>query len=168
MNLNMSKTVEGLRQALTGIRSGTISPSLIDQTKVNVYGQNMPLKAVAHTSRKPTGIEITPHDQEITGQIANSLKAAGFNAYVFSKQSVMVATEPPSGDQKKQVALKVKQLGEEAKIAVRNIRTMHKKGIEEDDHTEDEERRLLKVLQTETDEAVKMIDRIIKDKVEQL
>ena len=162
----MNKTIEQYSNSLIGIHSGTINAGVIDGIKIPYHGQPTPLKHLAHSSRISSGIEIKIFDPQLVGQVANALKAAGFNAYVFSKQVVMVPVEPPSGEQKRQVVDHIYKLGEESKIAIRNIRKKAKQDSK--DLTEDEQKRFEKELQKLTDQAIAMIDTTASNKVKKL
>jgi ribosome recycling factor len=77
------------------------------------------------------------------------LKDAGLNAYLFSKQAVAVSVPPICGDERERVKTRVKKLGEEAKISIRNIRQNYRKS--EKGLTEDEKRQAEKEIQELTD-----------------
>lgn len=146
--------VNHLAEQVKGLRHGVISPALVDTVNVGDHGS---IKWIATTQKVNNGIVVTPHNPELTGQITNALKNSGFNAYTFSKTQVMISVPPPSGEEKEAVRKKIKKLGEDAKVAVRNIRKKLKKSDPD----------FIEEIQAETDAAINEIDWIIKRKLEE-
>lgn len=118
----MSKTLDDLISKLIGFRSGTISPAFIDTVKMSYNGQMTPISKIAITTKAQNGVSVMPHDSNMCNGIVKCLKDAGMNAYLFSKNNVMVTIPPISGEEITKVHNQIKKLGEDAKIAVRNIR----------------------------------------------
>ena len=85
------------------------------------------------------------------GAIEDVLKKQGFNAYKFSKTTVVVNIPLPCGENRHKVAAQAKKIGEEAKVAVRNIRKKFRKKDKDNE----------KQLQTMTDAAIKEIDKAV-------
>lgn len=170
----MQKPVDYFWEQVRCLRSGGIQPSLIDTIKVSFYGQDTPLKHLAHTSKVSNGISVKPHDPNLVNTACKALKDAGFNAYVFSKEAVMVSVPPPSGEDKEQMRKRVRELGEEARVAIRQIRKNFKRKIDEKNQHDpgkgglsiNQREGLMKKLQEATDKAVAEVDEIVKDKVE--
>jgi ribosome recycling factor len=135
----MNKAVQLLENSLLGIRSGGITSACIETFKVPYYGQQTPIKHLATTIDATGRVMVSPFDPCLLGEIAKVLTEAGFNAYVFSKTSVAVASNAMSGVEREKVKAQIKKLGEEAKISVRNIRRDARKKI---DHTLPEDDRL--------------------------
>ena len=156
----MDKSVEVLSHSLVGIRGGTINPGLIDTVKVSYYGQNVPIFQVAQTGRLDNNnIAVDPYDPSMIGPLVTALKANNFSAYQFSKTRVLVSVPPISGEEKEKVKKHLRKLGEEAKIAIRNIRKNYRKNS---DREED------KKIQEITDHYIKEIDQIIEKKASSL
>lgn len=172
----MQKPVDYFWEQVRCLRSGGIQPSLIDTIKVSYYGQDTPLKHLAQTVKVPNGISVQPHEPSLVNQTCKALKDAGFNAYVFSKTAVMVSVPPPSGEDREQMRKRVRELGEEARIAIRQIRKKFKRKIDEKSLHDtppqgfsiNQREGLMKKLQEATDKAVAEIDEIVKEKVESL
>lgn len=160
----MAKAIETLRSQLVGFRSGTISPAFVDSIKVMHEGQPTPIKHLAFSQPGKTGISVTPHDPALVGSIAKTLTDAGLNAYVFSKVPVAVSVPPISGDEKQRVHARIRALGEEAKISVRNLRKKLKAEIDSA-LGQDERLRAEKHVQELTDAHIAQIDRIVSDKI---
>lgn len=153
----MQKTIDSLESQLKGIRLGSVDINLIDTVKVIYQGQPTPLPHVAYSERKGNGISVTPFEAQLVTVVCKALQASGFSAYVFSKTSVMVSTPPPSGEEKAKVLARVSKLGEEAKIAIRNIRKKHRQTLTKDEIKEQD-----KSLQKTTDEMIAKIDSLVE------
>jgi ribosome recycling factor len=171
MNLNaarskMNKAIEHLEDQTHGISKigGARPTSLIDTIRISCYGQKTTIKHLAQTSPMKNAVSIEPHDPSILKAIEKGCKAAGYNAYVFSKTSVMVSIPPPSGEDKEQARNRIKRVGEDTKISIRNIRKKVKQDIPKD-MPKSEKRKLEKDLQSLTDDAIKIVEDIVKRKV---
>jgi ribosome recycling factor len=163
----MNKAIQILQDSLIGIRSGAVTASLIDTFKVPYYGQQTPIKHLAQTTHDAKKVVITPYDPALMGEIASSLKAAGFNAYVFSKTSVVISTPPLCGEDRERVKKQVRKLGEEAKISVRAVRRQYRQKA--DNKLSDDERQQIEDdLNNLTEQAVSKIDQIVWNKLEVL
>lgn len=128
--LQISKTIENLKNQIKGFRSGTISPAFVSSIKVMYDGQMTPIGELAFSTTTKNGVMTTLFDlnnPHLLGQINNVLKACGLNSYIFSKTAIMVSIPPITGEEKTKVHKQIKKLGEDAKIAVRNIRKNMKK-----------------------------------------
>lgn len=152
---NMQKTLSLLQEQLVGFQSN-ISIALVESIKVSYYDQQVPIKHVASVTTQDRRISVDVFDPTVVNRVAKTLVDAGLNAYVFSKKTVCVNVPLMSGEQREKVSARIKALGEEAKIAIRNIRRSAKKSIEDD------------CLQEITDEFVNAIQSIVQDKVETL
>lgn len=152
----MDKAVDFFHEQVRFLRLGTVTTQLVETIKVACYGNQMPIKHIATCQKVQSGISVEPHDPNLVGPTCTALKAAGFNAYQFSKTTVLVSVPPPSGEERERVHKRVRELGEEAKIAVRQVRQKYKKKLEKDD---------LDDLQKATDEAVGLIEEIVRDKI---
>lgn len=170
----MEKSLEFLTDQLIGIRHGLITTAVIDSVRVSVYGSSMPIEHIARTTSQDRRIRIEPHDPQNRFAIEKALKAANFEAFVFSKTEVVVSIPPPSGEDRQKVAARVQQLGEETRVAVRNIRKKFRQRLKKDWPLtklvlgEDEERRILDDLQKMTDDYIREIDSIVESKVQRM
>lgn len=159
----MEKTVDLLRSSILGIRSCTISAGLVDSVKIPVYGTFMQLSHLANTGRVGNNVFIDPHDPSLVGLISNTLVDSGFGAYVFSKSRILIPIPPPTGDQKRETIAHLQKLGEEAKIAIRNIRKNHRQHL-----TKDELRTQDKGIQEITDRYIREVSSVIDSKIKSL
>lgn len=123
-NERMEKAIEVLKKNLSGIRTGRANPGLVDSLRVDVYGSPTPIKQVASVGApEPTQIVIRPYDTSIVKEIEKAIVSAdlGFNPQSDGRV-VRINIPPLSTDVRKKMVSRIKELGEEAKISIRNIR----------------------------------------------
>ena len=120
----MEKAIVVLRSALAGIRTGRANPGLVDSLKVEVYGSLTPIKQVASVGApEPTQIIVRPYDPGTLKEIEKAIQAADLGLNPQSDGRVIRLSVPPlSGEVRRKMVGRVKELAEEAKVAVRNIR----------------------------------------------
>ena len=128
----MEKTVEKLRHNLAGIRTGRANPGLVDSLKVEAYGSQVPLKQLASVGApEPTQIVIRPFDP---GTIKDIEKAILSSDLGFNPQSdgrlVRINVPSLSTEVRKNLVSRIKELSEEAKVSLRNIRRDGNKAVE--------------------------------------
>ena len=120
----MEKAIEVLKKNLGGIRTGRANPGLVDSLRVDVYGSPTPIKQVASVGApEPTQIVIRPYDAGIIKEIEKAIVAAdlGFNPQSDGRV-VRINIPPLSTDVRKKMVSRIKELTEDAKIAIRNVR----------------------------------------------
>jgi ribosome recycling factor len=156
----MAKSVESLSTQLRGIQGSKISPNLISSIKVVCEGQVVPIERIAITSVVKNQVVVTlfdpavlSRDAGIVGRIQKAISAAGFSAYVFSKDTVCVAIQ--AYGQKEEITAHIKRSAEDARVAIRNIRKKAKKaGVPEGD------------IQKATDAAIAEVEKIMQSKLQ--
>jgi ribosome recycling factor len=156
----MQKSLSYLTEQLDAIRAGFISPAattfIVDSIRVN----NQPISHIATTIRDQNRITVIPWDSSLLQEIDSTLKKHGFNSYIFSKTSVVVSTSSlVTAEEVEKVRSRIKNLGEETKIAIRKIRQKARKieGKEKD-----------KEIQSITDDFIKSVDVLVENKVKTL
>lgn len=154
----MQKSFQHFTEQLQTIRSGFISVGLIDTIKVPYHGQKVPISQISNSYYKNNQICITPFDVLLISTIVDVLKQSGFNAYVYSKASLVVSCPNPNLDQKDKVITQIKRLAEDARIAIRNIR---KKGRQQFPDME-------KPLQVLTEQFITKVDNLADNKIERI
>jgi ribosome recycling factor len=120
----MEKAIEVLKTALAGIRTGRATPKLVDSIKVEAYGSAVPLKQLATVGApEPQQIVIRPYDP---GTIKDIEKAVIASDLGFNPQSdgrvVRINVPPLSAETRRKMVSRIKELAEEAKVSIRNIR----------------------------------------------
>ena len=120
----MEKAVDVFRHALTGIRTGRANPGLVDSLKVEVYGSPTPIKALASVGAPdPNQIVVRPFDPGTIKDIEKAIQAAdlGFNPQSDGRLS-RITIPALSTDVRKKMSARIKELAEEARVAIRNVR----------------------------------------------
>jgi ribosome recycling factor len=120
----MEKAVEVFQHALQGLRTGRATPGLVDSIRVDCYGSPTPLKQVANISvPEPQQIVIRPFDASLVQNIAKSIQASdvGLSPNVDGRL-IRLNVPPLSGERRRQLVARVKELAEDARVAIRNIR----------------------------------------------
>jgi ribosome recycling factor len=120
----MEKAVSVLKHSLSGIRTGRASPGLVDSLRVDVYGSPSPIKAIASVSApEPTQLVIRPYDPGTLKDIEKGILASdlGLNPQNDGKL-IRINIPPLSTEVRRKLVARIKDLTEEAKVAIRNIR----------------------------------------------
>ncbi|QDU93844.1 ribosome recycling factor [Lignipirellula cremea] len=120
----MEKALEMLKKNLGGIRTGRANPGLVDSIRVDVYGSPTPIKQIASIGApEPTQIVIRPYDTTTIKDIEKAIVAEGLG---FNPQNdgrvVRINIPPLSTENRRKYVARIKELVEDAKISVRNIR----------------------------------------------
>ena len=120
----MEKAIAKLKNDLTGIRTGRANPGLVDSLRVEVYGSPTPIKAIASVSApEPTQLVIRPFDPSTIKDIERGIINSDLGLAPNSDGKVIRLNIPAlSGDVRKKMVARTKDLSEEAKIAIRNVR----------------------------------------------
>lgn len=128
----MEKAVEVFRHALTGIRTGRANPGLVDTLKVEVYGSATPIKSLASVGApEPNQIVVRPFDPGTIKDIEKAIHAADLGLNPQSDGRLIRITIPAlSTDVRKKMTARIKELAEEARVAIRNVRRDANKAAE--------------------------------------
>jgi ribosome recycling factor len=133
----MEKAVDILKHSLAGIRTGRANPGLVDSLRVEAYGSPVPLKTIASVGvpqDEPTQIVIRPYDPGTIKDIEKAIMASGLG---FNPQNdgrvVRINIPPLSTEVRKKMVSRVKELAEEAKVAIRNIRRDANKAADQEE-----------------------------------
>jgi ribosome recycling factor len=120
----MDKAIEILKKNLSGIRTGRANPGLVDSLRVDAYGSPTPIKQIASVGApEPTQIVIRPYDAGTIKDIEKAIVASdlGFNPQSDGRV-IRINIPPLSTDVRKKMVTRIKELAEEAKVSIRNIR----------------------------------------------
>ena len=170
----MKKAVEFLKTDLQTIRAGRANPHVLDKLRVDYYGTPTPIQQVANVSVPEARIiQISPWDRTLIKDINKAILASDIGITpVSDATSIRLVFPELTGDRRKELGKDVKKRGEEARIAVRNIR---RDGNEELKKTgkgegisEDEVKDLQDELQKLTDKYGKDIDAVIEAKTKEI
>jgi len=170
----MGKSVEALRHDLQRLRTGRASTALVEHLKVNYYGSDVPLSQVASIAvTDARSLTITPWEKPMVGPIEKSIMTSDLGLMPTTAGQVIRINIPAlTEERRRDISKHVAHEGENAKVAVRNIRrdALHhvKELLKEKDITEDEERRAEADIQKLTDAYVAEIDLVVRDKEKEL
>ena len=120
----MEKAVRKLKSDLAGIRTGRANPGLVDSLRVDVYGSAVPIKQIASVGApEPSQIVIRPYDPGTLKDIEKAIQTSdlGFNPQSDGRL-IRLNVPPLSTEVRRRMVGRVKELTEEAKVAIRNIR----------------------------------------------
>jgi ribosome recycling factor len=120
----MEKAVDVLKNALNGVRTGRANPGLVDSLRVECYGSPTPMKQLASVGApEPTQIVIRPFDPSTIKDIEKAIQASNLGFTPMNDGRVIRLNIPPlSTEVRKKLVGRIKDLTEEAKLAIRNVR----------------------------------------------
>ncbi len=169
-NEKMDKCVQQLKKELATVRTGRANPLILDKVLVDYYGAPTGLRQLAQVSvSEGTTLVITPFDKTIIKEIEKAIVKAEIGITPNSDGIVVRLQFPPlTQDRRKELAKEVKALGEEAKVAIRNVRrdsTDAVKKLEKTDNLpEDAVKDGQDQIQKITDKFVKIVDETVSAK----
>ena len=164
------KTISVLKEDLNTVRAGRANPALLDKVMVNYYGMPTPLKNIANISvPDPRTLLIAPFDPKSIGEIEKAINIAnlGINPSNDGKNIRLVIPQVTE-ERRKELTKTVKKMGEDAKVAVRNLRRdaneKLKKMEKEHEITEDDLKKALEQVDKSVEKAIKGIDEVVAQK----
>jgi len=170
----MSKSVETLKHNLAKVRTGRAHPGLVDHLKVDYYGTETPITQVANvTLADARTITIQPWDKKMIQAVEKAIRDSDLGVNPATSGDVIRVPMPPLTEERRREMTKiVKHEGEEAKVAVRNIRrdaiTHIKDLAKKHEVSEDDDKRAETEIQKMTDKATADIDKLIAEKEKDL
>ena len=143
----MKNSVEHLERELAAVRAGRANPAVLDKVTVDYYGAPTPIQQVASVS----DVGINPIDDG---------------------QTIRLNFPAPNEERRRQLAKEVSKMGEEAKVAIRNVRreamdkakAMKKAG----ELTEDDQKSMEESVQKVTDKYIKLVDKAVEEKQKEI
>ena len=170
----MGKSLSNLEDEFAGIRAGRANPHVLDKLRVDYYGTPSPIQSVANVSvPEPRMIKIQPWEASMVKEIEKAIMASdlGINPTNDGKLIRLVFPELTE-ERRKELAKDIKKKGENAKVAVRNIRRdamdHFKKIGKEEDISEDQIKDLEDGIQKLTDQYVAKIDKAVEVKSQEI
>ena len=170
----MGKSIESLRHALVKVRTGRANAGLVDSIKVSYYGSEMPLAQVASVAvTDARSITITPWEKQMVGPVEKAILASDLGLTPNTAGTVIRLNIPAlTEERRRDLAKVVHGEGEDAKVAIRNIRRdanhQVKELLKDKQITEDDASRTEAEIQKITDGAIKDVDEVIKGKEAEL
>ncbi|MCR5673904.1 MAG: ribosome recycling factor [Lachnospiraceae bacterium] len=170
----MQKTIDHLQGEYAAVRAGRANPHVLDKLKVDYYGTTTPIQQVGNISvPDPRIIQIQPWEKSILKDIEKAIQASDIGINPTNDGNVIRLVFPELSEERRRDLVKeVKKKGEDAKVAVRNIRRdgndSFKKLSKAEDLSEDEVKDLEDELQKTTDKFIKEIDAMIDEKSKEI
>ena len=170
----MKKTAEVLKTQLASVRAGRANAAVLDQITVDYYGVPTPIQQVASVSvPDPRSLLIQPWDASVLKGIEKAILASelGINPQNDGR-AIRLVFPQLTEERRKELAKQVKKYGEEAKVAVRNVRRdaidEFKKQQKASEITEDDYKTIEKDIQKLTDDYIKEVEGIADKKEKEL
>ena len=167
----MRKTIDSLRQTLATLRTGRASPAILAGVQIDYYGTMTPISQVSSiTVPEPRQLLVKPYDKNDVKAIVSAINASNLGLNPINEGLVIRLIIPALTEERRvEITKHARRYGEEAKVAIRNIRREYMDVIKEDkDLSEDFQKRATDDLQKVTDEAIKNIDGVVADKEKEL
>jgi len=170
----MNKAVEVLVDEFKGVRTGRASTGLVENIRIEYYGNPTPLKALAALSTpQPDMILVKPFDPGSIKDIEKGIQASDVGLTPMVDGKVIRLTVPPlSEERRQQLAHQVKGLGEQSKVSVRNVRRDAIKELEKEEKekkiTEDDLEKTKKQLDDMTKLHTDRIDHVVRHKTDEI
>ena len=166
----MGKSVEALKTELHKIRTGRAHPGILDQVQVDYYGSLVPISQVANVSLLDARtISVQPWEKGMGAKIERAIRESDLGLNPASQGDLLRVPMPPLTEERRRDLTKVvRHAGEEAKVAVRNLRSdaneQLKRQLKDKTISEDDDRRGQEEVQRLTDRVVADIDRLVQAK----
>ena len=170
----MAKSIDTLKHDLAKVRTGRAHTGLIDHLRVDYYGSEMPINQVANvTLADARTISIQPFEKKMVQAVEKAIRDSDLGVNPATSGDVIRVPMPPLTEERRRELTKiVKHEGENAKVAVRNIRRdaiQHLKDLlKKSEIGEDEEKRAQDEVQKMTDKSIADIDRLVAEKEKDL
>jgi len=166
----MGRTIESFKGELQKIRTGRAHPGMLDQIHVDYYGSPVPLSQVAQLSLLDARtIGVQPWEKPMIQKVEKAIRESDLGLNPSTTGDIIRVPMPAlTEERRKDLTKVVKGLGEDSKVAVRNLRreaNEHgKKLLKDKEITEDDERRLVDDIQKLTDRTINEIDKLVQAK----
>lgn len=172
----MQKAIDYLCEELAGIRAGRANPAILNKITVEYYGVQTPLNQVGAISvPEARQILITPWDRSLLGPITKAIQVAELGVNPINDGNGVRLTFPELNEERRrQIVKEVKALGEDAKVAIRNVRRdgiddakkLKNSGEMTEDELKDSEEKIQKITDKYTDKVEDIIDEKEKEVME--
>jgi ribosome recycling factor len=170
LNDSMKKAVDSLKHQLTKVRTGRASASILDGVQVDYYGSMSPISQLGQISTPEARLlQIQPFDKTMIAAIEKAIFGANLGVTPTNDGNLVRLNFPSlTEDKRKDIAKEIKKIGEDAKVALRNLRRdqneVIKKAEKDKTLSEDESKKIQTEIQTITDKYTKEIDIVITTK----
>ena len=165
--MKMMAAIENLEENLRTLRTGRANAALLDRVEVDYYGSPTPVNQMARISVvEGTQLVDKPYDRTLVKAIVHAVQAANLGLNPQGEADcVRIQVPQLTGERRQELAKKAQKYGEEAKVAIRNIRREANDAIKKDKELrEDEEKSALEDSQKLTDTYIKNIESVVEKK----
>lgn len=166
----MLQSIDAFKSSLTRVRTGRANPALLDTVHVDYYGSMLPLSQVANLSLLDARtIGVAPWEKGMGAKIEKAIRESDLGLNPASQGDLIRVPMPPmTEERRKELSKFVKGEGENAKVAIRNLRRdaneAVKKLVKDKEASEDDERRAQEDIQKLTDRMITEVDRLVVSK----
>lgn len=170
IDVKMMKVIESLENKLINIRAGRANPAMLNGIVVEYYGTPTNIQSLANiTVPEARQLMIKPFDRSILKDMERAINEANIGITPINNGEVIILTIPElTEDRRKEYVRDAKEVAEDAKVALRNIRQDENNTIKNGKYPEDEEKRMLESVQESINKYNKIIDEKLKEKEEEL
>lgn len=169
----MGKAIEALKRELATLRAGRASPAMLERIQAEYYGTMTPINQLGSINTPdPRTLVIQPWDKTALPSIEKAIQKSELGLNPANDGNVIRIVVPPlTEERRKELVKETKKFGEEAKVAIRNIRRDANDEIKKKEKTEiseDESRRHQEDVQKLTDRYVAEVDKILAAKEKEI
>lgn len=166
----MMKAIEVLEGRLLSIRAGRANPAMLNGILVDYYGNPTPLNSIANiTVPEARQLFIKPFDRSTLKNIEKAINESNLGIAPSNNGEMIILTVPElNEDRRKEYVKMAKSYGEDAKVALRNIRQEDNEAVKQAKLPEDEEKLYLEDIQDSINKYNKIVDDKVKEKEEEL
>lgn len=167
---DMEKSLDALRKEFSSLRTGRVSIKIVDNIRVDYFGNQTPLSGVGSISSPDANtIMVTPWDKSLLKDIEKAIQIANIGVNPSNNGAGIILSFPPmTQDQRKETAKQAKVMAEKAKVGIRNQRRDANdkvKKLEKDKATtEDESKKGQDQIQKITDDYIAKVDKALQEK----
>jgi ribosome recycling factor len=173
-NMEMDESINYLKKELKHIRAGKAQPSLLDGVKVEYYGSQTPLNQLATVAApEPRMLTVQPYDKGSLEDIEKAIMSAGLGLNPNNDGNIIRIPLPLlSEERRKDLVKRAKEIAEETRISIRNIRREAndeiKKLVKQESLPEDSKYEAEEEVQTITDKHTQRVEEIVEQKEEEI
>ena len=166
----MDKAINALESKLLNIRAGRANPAMLNGIMVPYYGTLSPIQSLANiTVPEARQLMIKPFDRSTLKDIERAINEANIGITPTNNGEIIILTIPElTEDRRREYVKEAKEVAEEAKVALRNIRQEENNAIKKEEYPEDEEKRLMEEVQEAINKYNKIVDEKLKEKEQEL
>lgn len=174
LNDSMKKTLDSLKHQLTKVRTGRASATILDGVSVDYYGSQTPINQLGQVSTPEARLlQIQPFDKSMIPAIEKAIFGANLGVTPTNDGNFVRLNFPAlTEDKRKDIAKEIKKIGEDSKVAIRNIRRDQndavKKAEKDKAISEDDSKKMQTEIQNITDKYTKEVDTVISNKEKEI